>query len=200
MSSRNLPVIKSENIFQILVSEWTTLTEIVDILEIVNDATIIIQTPDFNLADFFCCWIRINGRLNRRKETANIRTDLADSLIQNLGIRKSALLKHPAMLCAVYLDHRVYKKLLETEILIAKIALANLHVRICNLKSQHKENNLDDRAKFMELLDTFRATLQCEKRKTSSTFWESKKLLCLNLSLSCQNRIYFLCIYYKENQ
>lgn len=189
--------IEDEKIFEIIVSQWETLTEIVDILEVVNDATIDIQTSHFTLADFFCCWIRINVRLTRYKSKPNPQTDLANLLLENLNIRKCGLLKHPAMLCAIYLDQRVYKELNESEIQIAKITLANLHERICKLKSnanqvitedsfndsleeyfnQQKRSSSDSRAKFMERLDLFHSSLQYEKQKTSSNFWETKKIV-----------------------
>lgn len=193
--------IEDEKIFEIIVSKWNILTEIVDVLETVYDATIVIQIPHFTLADFFCCWIRINMRLLRHKKNAHRLTDLADLLLENLEIRKIGLLKHPPMLCAIYLDHRAYKELNANEIQIAKTALANLHKRVCDFKSnpaqgtkedsfnnsleeyfsQQKEDPSDERAKFMELLDTFRHSLQHvtkeDQQATSFTFWESKKLV-----------------------
>lgn len=101
------------------------------------------------------------------------------------------------MLCAIYLDHRIYKQLNEHEIQIAKITLANLHERICKLKSDaiqvNPENSFNDsleeyfsqqkavpsdsRAKFMEQLDLFHSSLQYEKQRTISNFWETKKIV-----------------------
>lgn len=140
-------------------------------------------------------------RLRRHKAKSELCTEFADSILENLETRKCDLLKHPAMLCAIYLDHRVYKQLNETEIQIAKTALANLHQKICNLKSNARTNTADnsfndsledyfshqnedspdDRAQIMELLDAFRLSLQYDKKDnqtmTSFTFWEEKKLL-----------------------
>lgn len=195
--------IDTEPIFKILISKWSVLTEIADVLKIVYDATIAIQIPHFTLSDLFRCWIRIHVRLERMKKNPALRTGLVNTLLMSLQARKIALLKHPAMLCAIYLDPRVYKELSEGEIKIAKIHLADLSERIFNLKTNmsdsivstdsieeyfskpntHQSNidRSDTRADFMQSMDNFRLSLPHEstknQNKTIFEFWESKKEL-----------------------
>lgn len=140
-------------------------------------------------------------RLLRIKEKSDLRTDLVDLLLKNLEIRKRDLLKHPTMLCAIYLDHRMYQELSDKEIQIAKMTLANIHQKIRNLTQntgeehaegdssfndsldeyfkRSKKNQSDKQTHFMQLLDTFHLSLQYEKQEnhksTSIDFWENKK-------------------------
>lgn len=44
---------KNENIFEVIVSKWSILTEIKNILQIPAEATVVIQNPAFTLSDFF---------------------------------------------------------------------------------------------------------------------------------------------------
>lgn len=137
------------------------------------------------------------------KSNADQLTDLTDLLLENLKNRKGALLNHPAMLCAIFLDPRIHRQLElegETEYKIAKMTLANLSERIFNLKEKTVENpdeNVNEsieeyfqqanflnngdqfqRAEFMESLDHFHRSLpylKLNKGQTISDFWESKK-------------------------
>lgn len=148
-----------------------------------------------------------NPRPFGENEKEPLRTGLVNTLLMSLQARKIALLKHPAMLCAIYLDPRVYKELSEGEIKIAKIHLADLSERIFNLKTDmsgsivstdsieeyfSKPNNhqsnidrSDTRADFMHSMDNFRLSLPHEstknQNKTIFEFWESKKELYLAL-------------------
>lgn len=168
-----------------------------DILKVIYDATIAVQIPHFTLSDFFCTWIRIHVRLNRLKSSSELKTNLVDILLKSLDFRKTALLKHPSMLCAIYLDPRVYRSLSENEMKIAKMALADLHQRVINLKDNLTDssvnktvdsleeyydnksvtkNDCEERADFMQLLDNFRFALPHEnKDKSVFEFWECKK-------------------------
>lgn len=129
---------KSERIFQIIVSNWAVLNEVVDVLRTAYDATIDIQNANFTLSDFFCSWIRIQIRLQRMKSSTEKLTDLSDLLLDTMQTRKTALLDHPAMLCSIFLDPRTHRELQQdttsTKMNIAKLSLANLNDRIENLK------------------------------------------------------------------
>lgn len=182
------------------------LTEVVNVLRTVYDATMAIQNPAFTLSDFYCCWIRIQIRLQRMKSNNGKLTDLPDSLLEKLSHRKNALLKHPAMLCAIFLDPRIHRELESdaAEFKIAKMTLANLNERVFNLKvepSNVAEVNPDDsledyfnqrieiemdteqyrRTQFMESLDHFHRSLTNSKMKfaqneTIFDYWENNKL------------------------
>lgn len=194
----------SEQIFDIVISNWPVLTEVVNVLQTVYDATMDIQNPSFTLSDFYCCWIRIQIRLQRMKSNVEKLTDLPDLLIESLQSRKSALLSHPAMLCAIFLDPRVHRELQQvdaTKFNIAKLTLANLNERIFNLKkdaSKATEMNGNDsideyyslqvgsdsdteecrRTQFLESLDHFHrcvTSMKLEKNQTIFDFWEEKK-------------------------
>lgn len=182
------------------------MTEIVNILQIVYDATMAIQNPFFTLSDFYCFWIRIQVRLQRWKATAEQLTELPDVLLENLKQRKTALLDHPAMLCAIFLDPRVHKELEregDSAVQIAKIALTNLNARISSSKTKNsaqnvsnQDNSLEEyfdtqvqierndeqsqRTEFMESLDHFHRSIhymKLEPKQTILEFWEENKSL-----------------------
>lgn len=159
-------------------------------LKAVFDVTIAIQAPDFTLSDFFCSWLKIQIRLQKRVKDTFCLTKLAHVLLESLNCRKIGLLKHPAMLCAIYLDSRVYKELNDKEIMIAKTALADLHEKIVELKSNPKDSSMnsvndsleeyfrqrdgpidnsnkvsDRRVEFMQMLDNFRCAMQSNSLK-----------------------------------
>lgn len=194
--------IEGETIFKILIAKWSVLTEIVNVLKIVYDATIAIQIPHFTLSDLFRCWIRIHVKLQKMKDDSGLLTELVDTLLESLKIRKIGLLKHPSMLCAIYLDPRIYRELSENEIQIAKMTLANLNDRIQSLRinlsdsvmsndsieeyfkqqndQQTTSNDTNEkRAHFMQSLDNFRNSLPHESstnhNKSIFEFWEYKK-------------------------
>lgn len=181
------------------------LTEVVDVLQTVYDATIAIQNPAFTLSDFYCCWIRIQMRLQRMNSNSSKVTDLADILLEDLKNRKNALLEHPAMLCAIFLDPRVHRELESdaVEYKIAKMTLADLNERIFKSKGEPSKDNdpnandsLEEyfnqqvelendaeqyrRTQFVESLDHFHRCVQImkfEPIQTISEFWEKNKLL-----------------------
>lgn len=148
----------------------------------------------------------IQVRLNRWKSNAEQRTELPDSLLENLKQRKTALLDHPALLCAIFLDPRVHKELEregDTAFQIAKMTLTNLNARIFSLKTKNGSGNSSDqdnsleeyfdsqvqierndeqfrRTEFMESLDHFHRSIyymKMESQQTISEFWEQNKLL-----------------------
>lgn len=182
------------------------MTEVVDVLQTVYDATMAIQNPAFTLSEFYCCWIRIQMRLQRMKSNASKLTDLAHNLLENLKNRKSALLKHPAMLCSIFLDPRVHRELVSdaVEYKIAKMTLADLNERIFKTKGEPSkevdvnendsleeyfnqqvelvQNNAEQyrRTQFMESLDHFHRSVEIMKFEPIQTileFWEKNKLL-----------------------
>lgn len=195
---------ETEPIFEIILSNWPVLTEIVLVLQVVYDATMAIQDPCFTLSDFYCCWMRIQIRLQRINSNSEQLTDLCNLMLENLKNRKRALLNHPAMLCAVFLDPRIHRELElegETDFKIAKLTLANLNERILILKNASAtHSDADDsleryynestqlgnfneqhrRTQFMEELDHFHRSLQymkLDKNQTIFDFWEEKKIL-----------------------
>lgn len=62
---------------------------------------------------------------------------LAQKLITSLENRKSQLLKHPAMLCAVFLDPRFYYDLTEDEKHFARLNLKQVWKRIAQFKTHN---------------------------------------------------------------
>lgn len=199
---------EGEIVFQILISQWSKLIEIKDVLKIPADATVIIQNESFTLSDFFCIWIRMEVRLERLRKNVIQRTNFANIFKQKLDERKGSVLKHPTMLCAIYLDPRLQEELNDNEIHIAKTTLANLHQRVIDLESKHvtntgeegsgkqntsleeyfaekrrqkaTENNACERTKFMQLLDSFRFSVNDADTRTVNEnsiihFWEMRK-------------------------
>lgn len=145
-------------------------------------------------------------RLQRWKSNSEQLTDLADLLLQNLQQRKVALLDHPAMLCAIFLDPRVHTELEKTSntaFQIAKMALTDLNCKISTLKATNSTENSScpndsleeyfseqvrmeendeqsQRTKFMESLDHFHRSshyMKVESQQTIVQFWEQNKTM-----------------------
>lgn len=199
---------EGEILFQILISQGPKLIEIKDILKIAADATVMIQNENFTLSDFFCIWMRMEVRLERLRKNVIQCTNFANIFKQKLDERKRSVLKHPTMLSAIYLDPRLQEELNDNEICIAKTTLANLHQRVIDLESNYvtntgdegggkqntsleeyfaekrqqkaTENNACERSKFMQLLDSFRFSVNVADTRIVNEnsiiyFWEMRK-------------------------
>lgn len=112
-------------------------------------------------------------------------------------------MKHPAMLCAIFLDPRIHRELElngGNELQIARMTLANLNERIFNLNGEQAKENANNsfdeyfnqcavlevdneqqrRNQFTEVLDHFHRSLQymkLEPKQTIHDFWECNKKL-----------------------
>lgn len=97
---------KMEPIFQALLNKWPQILQIVKILEIPYITTKMIQNPNFALSDFYGCWLKMQIQIKNCIQPKNSEIGLAEAMLDSLNKRKKQLLKHPAMICAVFLDPR----------------------------------------------------------------------------------------------
>lgn len=127
---------KNEPVFQAVLQEWSKILEIVNILEIPYIITKQIQDPAFALSDFYGCWLKMCISIKEKINQNRDQMGLAKSLIFSLDNRKSQLLTHPAMLCAVFLDPRFHFDLTEDEKNYARLKIKQIWNRIVSFKTK----------------------------------------------------------------
>lgn len=135
---------KKYRVFKLLLSKWSNIEEIVVILRILYDATILLQGPTFGLSDFFGCWLVTCEKLAECAENPARSTNLAECLGASLNERRSQLLDNCSMTCAIYLDRRFSSELTEEQVELAKISMVRLWNRIRQLKQAKTANSQQD--------------------------------------------------------
>lgn len=109
--------------------EWTSIAEILQILEPFYKYTIKLQSENCTLSDFFGFWTIIRIKLGR------INHPLSQLMLDEMNDRHTILCENPAVLGAVYLDPRYQRALTVAQKQSAIIFLLNVHDRIQKVKN-----------------------------------------------------------------
>lgn len=134
-------ILKCENLLQsfkgeseiclLLLQKMEVIKEIVHVLKVAYQATIVMQKEDFKLSDFFATWEYMEIKLTKYTRKENM-TGLAKYLLDMLAVRKSKLMETTTMSSAIALDPRFCSELGEQE---KKMAIATLENLWSHLKS-----------------------------------------------------------------
>lgn len=144
---------------KLLLEKFPIVEEVVHILEILYEATKLLQKPEFGLSDFFACWIVIGARLKVFTSHIACKTDLAQCLQKELDTRKQILLDNDSMAAAIFLDRRFSSELTQAQRENAKSAMMKVWKRIQEVhqsplttandeNSQKKETYIDVLEKY----------------------------------------------------
>lgn len=97
--------LNTEKICDLLLKKWNILDEIHKVLKPLYQATIVMQTRDFTLSDFYASWCQVEQKLKKysKKQWS---TNLVKKVMESMTARKHKLMDNPAMLCALLLDPR----------------------------------------------------------------------------------------------
>lgn len=149
-----LAEVRMEPVFQAVLSQWSKIVHIVEVLEIPYLSTKLIQSTSFALTDFYGCWLKMHIQLENHIKSNNDETGLAQALVDTLNKRKKQLLSHPAMICGVFLDPRFYYDLSDTEKNFARLNLKRIWNRFAQFKTNNDVNvNTDEQKK--DLLEQY---------------------------------------------
>lgn len=107
------------------------MEEILHVLKIMYQATVVMQKEDFRLSDFYATWNFVDIKLNKLARKGNS-TGLVSKMIIKLAQRKPQLLDSPTMSAALALDPRFCKELNNEQIGIAVKTLENLRAQSMN--------------------------------------------------------------------
>lgn len=132
----------SEEICEMILIKWDHIEEIVRILKIPYQATIVMQKEDYTLSDFYTCWLLMNRKLTKICAMQN-KTTLAQNLLNRLSEREGQFLQNPAMTCAIALDPRFCKTLSAVQKATATENLSNLWKRIHNEIEEEGNDSID---------------------------------------------------------
>lgn len=164
---------KEEKLCNLILLKWDVVTEILNCLKIIYQATIAMQKEDFKLSDFYTSYIYMESKLNKCLKKQNI-TKLAEYLLDMLGKRKTQLIENSTMTSALALDPRFCSELNSTQIQIAIDNLANLWQRLRSLKThdlceETATINLNDTASSDEDITISNTTILKEYLKRQNT-------------------------------
>lgn len=167
------PVIRSfekdSKICKLLLQKWRILEEILNVLKVMYQATIVMQKEDFRLSDFFATWNFIDNKLKRLASRENS-TGLANEMINKLADRKRQLLDNPAMSAAQVLDPRFCKDLNDVQMDMAVKALESLHKQLLNLNKGEDDHNEPESSDDDDItvINTTNLSKYCQSNKSMS--------------------------------
>lgn len=117
--------------------KWSTINEIVSVLEAPFATTNVAQNATFTLLDFYGSWHIMKLKIKKLAEDPNACRTFAETLREHVEQGGSILFNNPAMIAAVYLDPRFNFKIKidhPEEIDIAKKTLETLFERVNALR------------------------------------------------------------------
>lgn len=126
---------KDSKICILLLQKWEVIKEIVNVLKVPYQATIVLQMEDFRLSDFYATWIHMNTKLQKQANKKTI-TDLANILLDKLKGRQTKLLDNPTMSAAIAIDPRFCSQLNNQQKYTAIKTLEDLFKRTKNVKGE----------------------------------------------------------------
>lgn len=203
---KNEPVIRkfeaSVKSCRAILWKWNVIQEIVDVLKVPYQVTVVLQKEDFKLSDFYACWDLMNRKLKKMSMKPN-KTELARHLLQKLSDREHQFFGNKAIACALALDPRFCKKLTEDQERVARNTLTHLWQRlksesgdVANTSKDHQnlsdeditlenttmlmkycdeQTSENDIVDIPELLSSFKQTKHNIERETVLGFWNTNK-------------------------
>lgn len=134
----------TEQSVDLLLKRWHILEELQSVLHLPYLSTVMLQTKDYTLSDFYGLLQMMEMKLNQIKSIPCRYTNLADSLQSKLNKRKKPLIENPLMRCAMYLDPRFKCDIDSHEELVVfvKLTLESVWQRIKAVKSYEETNGM----------------------------------------------------------
>lgn len=168
---------KEERMCQLLLKKWPVLLELNQVLHVPYLATQVLQKADFTLSDFFGCLKVITMQLDKIIAQPGQRLSrLAEKLSLTLSQRKSKLIDHPLMICALYLDPRYKCEIIHNrdKVQLAKLTLENIWERVRRVRNEMDDTSADSPA-------------ECIPKKTMKNFLDELDELYDNMGLNHGN-------------
>lgn len=136
---------KGERIFQVFLRKLPIIQQLVEVLDIPFKVTKTLQSQTFALSDFYGLWLDMSLKLNmvENKEFGTL-------LKQKLEDRKSQLIDHPAMLCALFLDPRYNCQLTNEQKVEARKLVKSFWFRYKSIKSNTANGEIVDNVDYLE--------------------------------------------------
>lgn len=125
-----------------LLRKWDIVAEIVRILSVPYQATIVMQKESFTLSDFYACWQLMLRKLDKISRMEN-KTTLAQNLLSKMMQREHQFFGDPAIACALALDPRFCGQMTVEQKNVAQDALTKLWQRLKNDHPNTSPEGLD---------------------------------------------------------
>lgn len=169
---------KTERMCELLLKKWDVLKELNRVLKVPYLVTKMLQKEDFTLSDFFGCFKIITMQLNKMiAEPGRKYTRLAEKLLHTLYQRKSKLVDHPLMICALYLDPRYKCEVVndQDKVKLAKLTLENIWERLKLLKNENE---------IGETPNEVPVAIETDQNENMNTFYEELDEMYGNLGIN----------------
>lgn len=136
---------KGERIFQVFLRKLPIIRQLVEVLDVPFKVTKTLQSHTFALSDFYGLWLDMSLKLSMVENNA-----FGTLLTQKLEDRKSQLLDHPAMLCALFLDPRYNCQLTNEQRIEGRKLVKCFWFRYKNMKSNTANEEIADNVDYLE--------------------------------------------------
>lgn len=109
----------------LLLAKIYIVEELVEILGIFYEATMMSQKADFTLSDFYKCWVVVKLKLSSRALQPS-KTKLETYLLKSLKKRENKIIDNNLMQCAMVLDPRFCDEVIDSKLADTKDDLVNI--------------------------------------------------------------------------
>lgn len=114
-----------DKLCKLLLTKIPIVEELVEILEIFYEATMVSQKADFTLSDFYKCWVVVQLKLKSRTVKPT-KTNLGSYLLKSLMKREHQIIDNSLMRCAMLLDPRFCDEIIDNQLADTKDLLVNI--------------------------------------------------------------------------
>lgn len=118
-----------------MLTKFPIVKELVEILQIFYEATMVSQKADFTLSDFYKCWVVVQLKLTIRTEMPS-KTKLETYLLESLMSRKHQIIDNCLMRCAMLLDPRFCDEIIDDQLADTKDLLVNIWNQLKTFKNR----------------------------------------------------------------
>lgn len=128
---------EKKQMFKLLQQKWDVLKELAYILSISYNATISLQKKSLTLSDVFGIWTKMTLHISACLNKVNYVTNFAKHLLEAMNERKHEIFNNPMMNCALFLDPRFRRQIVQDEVKMheAKQTLLNIWRRLITLNT-----------------------------------------------------------------
>lgn len=159
---------QAEKVCKFVFLKWDAIKNLQQALKPLYQATVLMQTADFTMSDFYASWMQMENCLEKIIKKASDKRP-AESLLDSVKKRKSQLFENKAMVCALALDPRFCGAIEGDSRRLAVDCLVNLWKRIRAFHGSNESNSNHSSSEDEISVESTRALEYYMKKKTKST-------------------------------
>lgn len=131
-----------EEIFKILLEKWQITMDLMEILHVPYEATMILQYKDAPLSDVFGCILKMEFSLKKfinGENSSNEKKMFAQCLLKYIFKRKKDLINNRIVLSAIFFDPRYRNELNADQVKVAKVTIEEWYRKYFTYKNTEND-------------------------------------------------------------